>query len=226
MKLRDVMGRVRVAVVVAALASGTTFIVGTTSVGAAELAPEQPGVVETVPAHGNVHEEHHEGGGMPQLNPESFPPQLIWLAITFIALYLLMSRVALPRIGAVLDERRERISDDLDKASQLRQEAESVLAEYEEGLANARSDAQSIARSVADEMAAASAAAQEDLGRELADQTRDAEARIAAAKQTALENVRTIAVDVAQAATARLIGEEVAPAEVEGAVGAAMDRRG
>jgi len=163
---------------------------------------------------------------MPQLDPSTFPPQLVWLAITFIALYLLMSRVALPRIGAVLDERRERITEDLEKASQLRQEAESILAEYEQGLAAARAEAQAIGRTVADEISAITAAAQEELGRELAEKTREAEARIAVAKQAALENVRAISVEVAQAATARLIGEEFSAADIEPAVEFAIGRRG
>lgn len=187
--------------------------------------PGQPVDQAPAPVATETADAKAEGGGMPQLDPSSFPPQLVWLAITFIALYLLMSRVALPRIGAVLDERRERITEDLEKASQLRQEAESVLAEYEQGLATARAEAQAIGRTVADEISTITAAAQEELGRELAEQTREAEVRIAAAKQAALENVRAISVEVAQAATARLIGEEFSATEIEPAVESAIGRR-
>lgn len=241
MKLRERQGRTTAALLFAVLAVGMwaaqPAAAQTSAVEPQQPAPlaepsltEPPAVpgqpVAEPPATAEAADAHSEGGGMPQLDPSTFPPQLVWLAITFIALYLLMSRVALPRIGAVLDERRERITEDLEKASQLRQEAESILAEYEQGLAAARAEAQAIGRTVADEISAITAAAQEELGRELAEKTREAEARIAVAKQAALENVRAISVEVAQAATARLIGEEFSAADIEPAVEFAIGRRG
>ena len=65
----------------------------------------------------------HASGGLPQLNPDFFSPQLIWLGISFITLYYLMSKVALPKVAEVLEERQERITNDLDRAGNLRRQA-------------------------------------------------------------------------------------------------------
>ena len=75
----------------------------------------------------------HEGksGGLPQLNPADFAPQLIWLAITFAVLYFILARVALPRIGEVIEERRDRVQRDLDSAERFKKETDAALAAYE-----------------------------------------------------------------------------------------------
>jgi len=72
---------------------------------------------------------------MPQLELHDFAPQLIWLVISFVTLYLIMARVALPRIANVLEERRDRIASDLDKAEQLKRKTDEAIAAYEESLA-------------------------------------------------------------------------------------------
>jgi len=72
---------------------------------------------------------------MPQLDLATFPSQLVWLAITFVALYLVMTLVGLPRVGGIIAKRRDRITGDLDKAQRMKTEAEAVIAALEEGLA-------------------------------------------------------------------------------------------
>src|SRR3569623_2748389 len=84
--------------------------------------------------------EAAQSGGLPQLNPHHFTPQLFWLALTFIALLFVMSRIALPRVGEVIEERRDRIRRDLDAAARLKDETDKALAEYEKALADARSN--------------------------------------------------------------------------------------
>ena len=123
--------------------------------------------------------EEHGGGGLPQLNPETFPTQLFWGAVAFIALYLLMSRVALPRVAAVIDERGERIGEDLDKAAQLNAEAETAHAQYEKALADARTDAVAMLREMEDGLAKANAEAQAAVAAEISAQGEAAESRIA-----------------------------------------------
>ena len=85
--------------------------------------------------HGTEAEGGAHGGAFPPLDPQHFPSQLLWLAIAFGLLYLLMSRVALPRVGAMLEARRSRISGDLARAKALKEETEAVIADYEAKLA-------------------------------------------------------------------------------------------
>src|SRR5262245_48165186 len=91
----------------------------------------------------------HEPGHkkvFPPLDPSSFVPQLFWLAVAFGLLYLLVKRVALPRVGDVIEERRERIDRDLAKAENLKSETEQALASYERALGEARAEASAIAK--------------------------------------------------------------------------------
>jgi F-type H+-transporting ATPase subunit b len=146
----------------------------------------------------------------PPFDPASFGGQLLWLAITFGALYLLMSRVALPQIGSILETRRARIEGDLAEAERLRKETEKAAAAYEAALADARKNAQGIA-----EETRASIKADIDNRRATVEagvnqRITEAEARIAADKARALANVDEIAADTAQALVARIAGDATA----------------
>ena len=170
---------------------------------------------------------HAAGGGgtLPQLDVSTFPSQIFWLLVTFGLLYLLMARVVIPRIAEVLEERQERIADDLDAAERQKQEAEAIREEYEKALAGARSEAQASTKKVADEIAAANAKAEADAGRKVAEQVQAAESRITAARAEALDNVRGVASEVAAAAVDKLIGVKTAAGDVDKAVAAAMEGR-
>lgn len=143
---------------------------------------------------------------MPQLDPTSYASQLFWLALTFIPLFLLVWKVALPRVGAVIEARRRRIAADLDKAAALRDEAAKLLAWYEKTLADAQEKARAELRLAAEEMAAAAAQRHAELGARLAEEVAAAERRIGAAKEEALASIRAVAGEAAAAATERLIG--------------------
>lgn len=166
------------------------------------------------------------GAGLPQLDPSTFASQIFWLAVTFIALYLLMSRVALPRVRDVLEERERRITDDLEKAQRLKDESEAVLAEYEKALADARANAQAMFAQAAEQANAEAAKRQQDMAQKLAKQLETAESRVQAAKAAALDNIRQVAIEVAQDAAARLIGGDVAEGDAEAAVATAMKDAG
>src|SRR5207237_10376678 len=84
------------------------------------------------------------GAKFPPFDSTYFASQLVWLALTFGALYLLMSRIALPRIGAILEARRGHLSEDLAQADQLGAQSQAVLAAHEQALSDARGRAQSI----------------------------------------------------------------------------------
>ena len=159
---------------------------------------------------------------MPQFNPEWYASQIFWLVLVFVGLYLLLSKIALPRISSVLEERQEKIENDLAKAEQLRAEAEQVMEEYEKALAEARSKAQQRLKEVGDQIAKEQSKRQEAFAKELAEKIKQAEGRIIKAKQEALANIRDVAVEVAAATSYKLIGVEHKKDTVEEAVDAVM----
>ncbi|MFV3127917.1 ATPase [Niveispirillum sp. KHB5.9] len=170
-------------------------------------------------------EGEHAKAGLPQLNPASFASQVFWWAVTFGLLFWLMSKVALPRVAEVLEARQEKISNDLEKASALKAEAEGVMQAYEKALAEARANAQKeVAASVAASDADA-ARANTEQGAQLAVKARDAEARIQAAKQEALSNLSSVAAEAAQAAAARLSGAVLSPEAAAAAVDSVLKER-
>ncbi len=162
---------------------------------------------------------------MPQFDTTAFTPQLFWLAVTFAVLFFAMWRFALPRLSNIMEARQERIDADLDKAASVKEEADQVLAEYEQAQAEARDKAAVVIKQAGDRMAAESAARHETFGAELAERTREAEQRIAAAKDEALANVKTVAAEAARAATAKLIGVEAPAEQVRDAVEATTRKR-
>jgi F-type H+-transporting ATPase subunit b len=164
-----------------------------------------------------------EPRAMPQFDPTFFTTQLFWLFVTFALLYVLMSTFAMPKIGAVLEERQRKIDDNLDKAAQLKAEAEAAIALYEKALAESRAKAQGILRASGDEIAKQAEERQRQLGERLAQQVKAGEARINAAKDQALTHVRDIAVDVARTAVAKLTGVTHDDAKVATAVASALE---
>ena len=163
---------------------------------------------------------------MPQFDPTFFAPQIFWLVLTFAALYTLMTVVALPKIGAVLDERQRKIDDNLDKAAQLKAEAEAAVAAYEKALSESRAHAHSVIKEASDRLAHEAEERNKALAARLADQVKDGEARIAQAKDKALANVRDVAIDVAGSVFARLVGSAADAARLESAVAAALKEHG
>lgn len=162
---------------------------------------------------------------MPQLDPSSFAPQLIWLAITFILLYVLMAKLALPRIGDVLEERKKRIDGNLDKAAALRAEAETAKAAYEKALAESRAKAHALTAAAADRAHKEAAQRQQALAAALAAQGKEAEAKIASARAGALSHTQAIATDIAREAVRKLLGQDVDAAAAEAAVKTAAQNR-
>ncbi len=155
---------------------------------------------------------------MPQLDVASFAPQLIWLAITFVLLYLLMAKLALPRIADVLQDRAKRIEDNLDKAESLKREAETAREAYEKAVAESRARANALTTQAADRAAKDAAAQQQALAARLAEQGRETEERIAAARAQALASTHVIAAEVARAAVRKLLGRDIDEATAQAAV--------
>jgi F-type H+-transporting ATPase subunit b len=158
---------------------------------------------------------------MPQLNPLDWAPQFIWLVITFGILYLLMVKVALPRIGSVIEARAAQIAKDLARADKLRRDTEEAIAAYEQALAEAKQKAHAIVEEGRAQLKEETAAERAKLEGDLAKKSAEAEARIEQAKKSAMREVNAVAVDAATDIVNRLIGAAPGKAEIEKAVQAA-----
>lgn len=164
---------------------------------------------------------------MPQLEQiDTYLSQVVWLVLTFGILYLVLWRSALPRISQVLVTRQERIDGDLRKAAELKAEAETVLAAYEEAAAKARAEAQAILRESADGFAAEAAARNEAVTAQLAEEAAAGEARIEEARDRAMADVESIATELAGLAAERLTGTATDRGAAETAVAQAIRDRG
>jgi F-type H+-transporting ATPase subunit b len=163
---------------------------------------------------------------MPQLEQvHTYAAQIFWLALTFIPLFLILWKVALPKVDDVLEARQQRIENDLEKARRLKEEAEAVLAAYAAVLAEARGQAHGVLAEAARQTAAAAAVEHARLGERLAGDTAAAETRIAEARDAAVGSVRAAAIEVAQAAVKQIAGKAsagVKAKDLETAVDATM----
>ena len=165
-------------------------------------------------------------GGMPQLNVHDFPPQLIWLAIIFVILYVVMAKVAIPRIGGALQLRADRIKGDLDRAAALKSQTDQIVAAYEKARTDARNQAAAVARDTAAALAQKSAERQAKVGTDLAARIKSAEDGIAQARDRAMADIRNVAADIAADAAKRLVGLQVAAGDAQQAVAAVIKERG
>lgn len=154
----------------------------------------------------------------PPLDPGHFAPQLVWLALTFGLLYLIMKRVALPRVGEVIEERKDRVKRDLEQAEKLKGETEQALANYEQALGEARSNAGALVKDMRDRLEAEADQERSKVDATIAAKLSDAEQRIAQTKSKALASVGDIASEVAGAIVAQLTGKEVSKDEVRKAL--------
>lgn len=147
----------------------------------------------------------HGGGGLPQLNVDTYPSQIFWLIVAFFALYWLMSKVALPRIAGVLEERADAVAADLDRAEELKRKAEEAEAAYKQALADARAQAQAIAAETRAEIQKEVDAATAKADAEISARTAEGEKRIAEIRESAMQGVAQVAEETAVAVVDRLM---------------------
>jgi len=182
---------------------------------------ESHGDAKGATAHSATAHTEAEGGQkapFPPFQRETFASQLVSLAIAFVALYLIVSRIALPRVGKTIDDRQNAIEGDLAEAQNLRDESDGALQAYESELAKARVRAQSIGAETREKLNAASEAERKTLEGKLALKLADAEKTIAVRREAAMSNVRGIAADAATAIVQRLTGVAPETAAVQRAV--------
>jgi F-type H+-transporting ATPase subunit b len=164
------------------------------------------------------------GGRFPPFQKDTFASQLLWLAVFFVALYLIASKLALPRVGSIIADRRKRISGDLDEAARMKDAADAAIASYEKALADARARAQAIAGETRDKINAEAAARRKAVEAGLHTKLAAAEQTIAATRTAAMANVQGIAQEAAVAIVARLTGKAPSEAAAAAAVTVAIDR--
>jgi F-type H+-transporting ATPase subunit b len=155
----------------------------------------------------------------PPFESEHFPSQLVWLAISFVLLYALMSRVALPRIGGIMAARGKVISDDLAAAEHLKEQSNAAQVAYEKALADARGRAQGIAAATREQQARETEDLHKRLEAQLHERIAAAEQSIAKSRGAAMNNVRSIAAETASAIVERLIGQRPRDEEIAAALG-------
>ena len=155
---------------------------------------------------------------MPQLDLTTWPPQLFWLAITFLALYYVISRVAIPRTGGVIALRKSTIDGDLAKAKNLKDETENAVRSYEAALADAKAKAQAIALENRNKLNAEIETERVKLDAALGAKIATAEKKVAASRDKALEDLATMAAEIAGDIVTQLTGAKVTKAEATAAV--------
>ena len=158
------------------------------------------------------------GKVFPPLDPATFAPQLFWLALTFGLLYLLIRRLALPRVSEAIEERRRHIEGDLKTAEKLKSETQLAISRYEQAVAEARAQANAMTKDLREKLTAEAEAERARQDVLIAQKLAEAERRIAESKAKAMASVREIAADTAAAVVTRLIGAEVSRDEVQQAL--------
>ncbi|OKL42529.1 F0F1 ATP synthase subunit B [Pseudovibrio exalbescens] len=151
-------------------------------------------------------EAHGGEANFPPFDSTTYPSQLLWLALTFGVFYWIMSKVVIPRISGILEDRRDRIAGDMAEAARLKQETDDAIAAYEKALADARKKANSMAQDARDRLKAETEAARNAAEEKLSVQLTEAEQRISKIKQESLAEVGEIAADTAGDVVKALIG--------------------
>jgi F-type H+-transporting ATPase subunit b len=192
----------------------------------APILPDQPANASDAPTvdetHAGAEVEGHAKPGLPQLDTSTFAGQLFWLVVSLVVLYLVISRVAAPKIGGVIANRAGRIKGDLDTAAEAKRASEAAIANYEKALADARARGlkmgDEIRRQVQEEANLKSEAA----AKQLAAETQKHETRIAEMRRAAMARVGEVARDTAGEIVQKLTGEAVPGNELEAAVRTAL----
>jgi len=163
---------------------------------------------------------------MPQLELEYFAPQIIWLVISFTVLWLLMAKLALPRIGLILEERQKRISDNLAMAENLKLDADAEIEAYETAISEGKEQARLIISEAIKSSASEAEKQTQELNMAISKMLKEAEERIESAKSLAIENIESSAVEITSDIIERLTDKEIQETELKVAVENTINNRG
>ncbi|MDH5723611.1 MAG: hypothetical protein OEY94_09865 [Alphaproteobacteria bacterium] len=173
--------------------------------------------------HGSTHDAgadtaHHSSGGLPQLDPSSFPSQIFWLVVIFAGLYIFYSKKSIPEISRVVENRKERIQNDLDSAGKIREEVESVQAAYEEKLREAREKSSNIYKDTESAIKKNAEEAQKAFQEKSSSEISATEKRLENALNAAMEDMNSLAAEVAIEAAEKIIGVRATKKDVKDVV--------
>ena len=150
-----------------------------------------------------------ESGGMPQLNPEFWISQIFWLTLTFGTLYIILSKLILPKISANLELRKSQIQENIEAAEKQRQNSEAKLKEYEDIVLKSKLEAQNIFKEAREKVIKDINAKKETLDKQISEEIKKAEQEISLLKKGAPLKINKIAIDTSSELVKKLIGAEV-----------------
>ena len=150
-----------------------------------------------------------ESGGMPQLNPEFWVSQIFWLTITFGILYVVLSKLILPKISANLESRKLQISDNIEAADKQRKESEAKLNEYDKIIATGKTEAKNIFNQIREKALKDISTKKDILDKQINEELKKAENEINQLRKEAPTKINKIAIEMASELTQKLIGADV-----------------
>lgn len=176
---------------------------------AAEQGISDSGIEGGASAEVEEHSEHageEHQAGLPQLNPQWFPSQIFWMAVVFLSLYVIFARRILPGISNTLENRRERVEENLDTAQKLREEAEKIQQAYEEILENARQKSTKLFEEAEHAIKQKTADKINEFRAHAAEEIRKTEKKIEDSKRAAMEDMNMVAAEIASLAAEKIVG--------------------
>ena len=150
-----------------------------------------------------------ESGGMPQLNPEFWISQIFWLTLTFGILYMVLSKLILPKISANLESRKSQIQDNIEAAEKQREDSESKLKEYEEIVFKSKLEAKKIFKASREKVIKDINNKKETLEKQINEEIKKAEKEIEVVKKSAPEKINKIAIETSSELVKKIIGAEI-----------------
>jgi F-type H+-transporting ATPase subunit b len=150
-----------------------------------------------------------ESGGMPQLNPEFWISQIFWLTLTFGILYIVLSKLILPKISANLELRKSQIQDNIEAAEKQRKDSESKLKEYDDIIFKSKLEAKNIFKDSREKVIKDINNKKETLENQIKEEIKKAEKEIEVVKKSAPEKINKIAIEASSELVKKLIGAEI-----------------
>ena len=150
-----------------------------------------------------------ESGGMPQLDPEFWISQIFWLTLTFSILYIILSKLILPKISANLELRKSQIQENIEAAEKQRESSETKLKEFDDIILRSKIEAKNIFKNARDKALKDINSKKDTLDKQIDEELKKAENEIATLKKNAPEKINKIAIETSTELLKKLIGVEV-----------------